>query len=307
MNFRNVTRFVLLAVTIALGNGCVTQQEVKSIVDASNAALAERLVQDQGTLLLAQTEPVTADSVDAGSAGGSIDIQRQAAAQRDAAVARIDAFIAANAQYPNLARTVNALQLRKALLLLTGGKPNMARAAFAQFKVDDAGNARDLGLYRSHEALTWWWSAAGRSDWDAASAARHLTTLSQAITNAPSGSGIRYYLATLRAHIRLKGATFTGDWRAPLREGLVEYSREFDAAARDKVRAFMVDPARLAGEPLDNLRWYGQAAVTFNAYDAAYRRYLNDAAEAGESTGEDAPAWPADTAWLAGLPAMTTD
>src|SRR5690606_34803733 len=126
-----VVRLVAAVVALAAAAGCVTAEQVKSIVTEANAATiaAEAAVLD----------------ADPGAAPG--------ASWRDT-VARIEAFIA---EHPDEPRTSNALRIREAVVLLGAGQPNLARAVFEEVDRELLGSARDIAIYDAREHLVWWY------------------------------------------------------------------------------------------------------------------------------------------------------
>jgi hypothetical protein len=290
-------RLWLAAALVAVA-ACATRRDVEEIVGASNAAL-----------ILADSDPGLA-----APGGADADWEAQVRDKSDDAIARIDAFLAQHEGNPNLQRTLNALRLRKALLLTFTGRRNLARATYAQADRELAGNARDIALIDSSEVLIWWQDAAA-GEFRASDADRHIATLDRVIEAAPPGSGIRYYLATLRAHIALKRASADVDPRAGFRAGLAAYAAEFDEAARENVRIWIAgDPAELEAIPTGALRWYGHAPITRAMYSQAYVDFLDETRSAFEAdpanvdpvlrraledgTFEREPAWPDACGWL---------
>jgi len=307
-------RLGLVAALLAL-SACVTAQEVRGIVADSNAALTDQMALAQGVGILADTEVPIPSAIDP-NAPAQPDTQ-QWRAKAHAAIGRIDAFVAKHSQNEKLARTVNALHLRKALLLAVSGDTNLARAAIAHFRRDLAGNARDLGLYHSHEALTWWWVVAANPRPPSASfksaAKRHVAELANAITASPQGSAIRYYLATVRAHVQLKRANMQRDPRRDLKDALQAYCAQFDADAQAGVENWLrQDLEKLKTIPTEHLRSYGHAPIVLDMYTKTYQYFLdewraepinapNGVRQAiANGTLEQTPQWPDDCAWLTG-------
>jgi hypothetical protein len=279
---------LLLAFLVA---ACATTQEVRTIVREANAAS-----------LLAASEFVTAHPAKPAVGGGDV-------------IDRIDAFLDQHPE-PQLARVCDALRVRKGLLLAARKRSNLARETFAQVQVANLGNPRDRAIYRASGALIWWWTVAARENVPPATfradAAQHGKTLDKEIGEAPAGSAIRYYLATLRAHVFLKWSSMGPDPRGKLFEGLTAYAKEFDDGAQKYVAAFAKDKT----PPPENLRWYGQALVTAKAYDDAYRAWLTEVRDANPEdldpairaelgsleTDPDAdPPWPDACKWLVAL------
>lgn len=268
---RTIPGFALVALLGAVA-GCPTTQEVRAIVGESNAAL-------EASAVLAETDLSELRSHDSARHEAAVE-------KAQAAVRRIDAFLAA---HPGMKSTGNALTMRKALLLMVAGKPQMAKAAFAGYDASVRGNTRDLGLYQSFEILTWWWGVrlklADDIPWDTKKPA--LRKLDELIAGLSRGEGITYYLLTMRANIQLKRASAQDDVGSALRQGLKNYSAGFDAQARAQVHAFAKRPAELKDVPFDRLRWLAQAKVTYDDYLKVWN---------GAGLGQ--PAWDPDCKWL---------
>ncbi|HEX5220209.1 MAG TPA: hypothetical protein VFZ59_11630 [Verrucomicrobiae bacterium] len=189
---------VLLAGALS---GCVTYRQVQQIVADSNATiLAHQLGGDVDLL-------VTADGTDGKN-------------EFDGAAAQIEAFIAA---HPEQKTTAAALRIRQAMLFLTAGKPELARAAFNAADTNLLFTARDQTLAAMSASLVWWFSAAPKDvqwsnrdrDTNAVVALNNFRNLQTHLTSSlkdhPENEGIRDYVAETRAWIGLKKATSHGD------------------------------------------------------------------------------------------------
>ncbi len=286
----------LLLVALLVG-GCATKGQVEDIVAESNALLIAQAEQRAAEDLLADSA-LLMPSAEAGQPLEESAVWRT--------VQEIDAFLE---DHPDLTQANNALRVRKAVLLAFAGQPNMAKAAFEAYTPGD-GNARDEGLYRNHDTLTWWWGTsadAPRSNSEIAAARADLPPRIEALTAAltdertrpPRGSEIQLYLAAVRAHMQWKLAS-TGETRPEiaqaLREGLAAYCGEFDAAEQARVQAWMrEDFSELGALPAERWRMYGQAEVVRDRYVAS----MQDALSAGAD-----PAWPEACDWLTKPPAV---
>lgn len=244
---------------VVLLAGCVTQQQVQQIVADSDERLEGRLlVHDLGSALPDARPAAATDAPDWQT------------------IARIDAFIEA---HPDQKATINALLIRKALLFLQAGKPNMATAAFAAYDASIPGNVRDRGLYDAHRVLVWWWRVAPIADASAlppiGSFESRLTELSDTLESLPT-SGIRYYLTNIRAHMTLKYSQQLDEPVEALRDGLNAYCAEFPEDAKRHIRVLFDESATaemLAGIPEQNLRWYAQVGPLVHEYEKEYERF----------------------------------
>ena len=295
---RTVCCFVLAA-CLVVTPACVTQQQVQQIVTESNLAI-------QASAVMAEADPFL-QSID-GQSQDNPETQKQLKTVID----KIDAFLE---QHGDQKVTANAMILRKAVVLLVAGKPNMATATFTAYDPTLPGNTRDLGIYKSHEVLTWWSRVAPSLDSsNVASFESKTAKLTDVINSLPRGSGIRYYLATLRSQIYLKWATLELDRRPRLLEGLRLYCNEFDKQAQDNVKAW------IKGKPEDvqglisseSLRWYGHVEIIYHEYTNTYQQFL-DEIHRGFSEDPDnvprelrgiterVPSWPEECGWMIDL------
>jgi len=182
---RSLVRSVFLTVALALA-GCVTTQEVSSIVAQSNAAM------------LAGQFGLPAPGPQAG-----VEPWQEASE-------RIETFIAA---HPGQPATTGPLRVRQAMLLLGYHQANLARAAFAQVAVDDLHAARDKALKQNADTLVWWFPNSTKDAWSADDQTKSATALRElAATQASlaASEDIRDYLAEMRAWIGLVSAKQAG-------------------------------------------------------------------------------------------------
>lgn len=183
---RWINTSLALAVSLFF-TSCATERQVKGIVEASNAASLS------AELGLGTEDP--------GRPAGSGENWKQSSA-------KIEAFIA---QHPENKPTVAALRVRQAMLLLNNKQYNLARAAFAEAKLEDLrGSSRDRSLKRLDEDLLWWYQTAGstlpRNEFSTASNAMERITTVWRDLKTPKDEGIRDWIAALRAWIGLKMA-----------------------------------------------------------------------------------------------------
>jgi hypothetical protein len=132
-------RFAALlgAAVLALASGCAMQQQVKQIVDDSNARLAIGMLSGPG---------LAADGV--------------RAAEGSDAARRIDDVIAAN---PDQKALASSLRIRQGVIYLNQGQYNLAAAAFEAADPAVLFTDRDQALKALAPHLVWWYQAAGRS------------------------------------------------------------------------------------------------------------------------------------------------
>lgn len=180
---RLLTAFAFFAGAFA---GCVTQEQVQSIVSESNYQILVADAEAAATQL--QPDP------------------RQAQAPADSVLARIDSFIA---QHPDQPALTSPLRLRQAILFLN--KKAFASADAAFDAIDPAGlhTERDQTIYRIRDALGWWYEHANDNgnefrrvhETRATAVSREFA---DAAGSAKGNSEIRDYLLEARAWINLK-------------------------------------------------------------------------------------------------------
>ncbi len=129
----------LLAAAMLSGAGCPTQQQVKQIVDDSNARLAAAML-----------------------SGAGLEPDGKAGAETSDAARRIDDVIAA---HPDQKALASSLRVRQGVIYLNQGQYNLAAAAFEAANPALLFTDRDQALKALAPHLVWWYRtvAAGRS------------------------------------------------------------------------------------------------------------------------------------------------
>jgi hypothetical protein len=122
---------LLGAAVLALASGCATQQQVKQIVDDSNARLAAGMLSGAGL------------AADGGRVAEAADAAR-----------RIDDVIAAN---PDQKALASSLRVRQGVIYLNQGQYNMAAAAFEAADLAVLFTDRDQALKALAPHLVWWY------------------------------------------------------------------------------------------------------------------------------------------------------
>lgn len=122
---------LLAAAVVALASGCVTQQQVKQVVDDSNARLAVGMLSGPG---LAPDGVRMAEGADAAR--------------------RIDDVIAAS---PDQKALASSLRVRQGVIYLNQGQYNMAAAAFEAADPSVLFTDRDQALRALAPHLVWWY------------------------------------------------------------------------------------------------------------------------------------------------------
>jgi len=209
----------LLASCALLLSGCMSNTEVKSIVNASNY---EMLLAADPALSVAglQTDP---------AAGLNPKV--------DEAAARIENFLAQHQDDPAM---VSALRLRQGLLYLNHGQFSLAENAFAEIKATDLHSARDKTLFAVHAQLRWWneTAAMGPAGFFASEKTKAETAMSALlaqtkIKDVPLPPDLRDYLLEMRAWIGLKLGLATAEAtasRAMLQEAINPWAETFSTA-----------------------------------------------------------------------------
>ncbi|HWA85305.1 MAG TPA: hypothetical protein VG710_03720 [Opitutus sp.] len=179
--------FALLTLAAVFLAGCVTDDQVRSIVRDSNYQM----------LLAADPGLATTLSAQDGSSTANQD-----------AAARTNAFLAAHPDDPAMA---NALRLRETLLYLTQRNFDLADATQKQINAGELHSARDKALAAAYDDLRWWatYSLAGEFEFfgnQKDAALQHIASLetraaSKEIVALPD---LRDYFLEMRAWIGLK-------------------------------------------------------------------------------------------------------
>ena len=247
---QRVLRLLLLGLLAGGTTGCALFQ-VDQLIDDSNAAIISAVL-TRGLV-----------EVDVEGKGPADPARAQ---ELQAAVDEINAFIQENPAKP---RIVNALQVRKGIMLLSAGSPNLARAAFAAVPdCGDLSSQRDRAICDIHEPLIWWQSVARRqlvpSDFSAAD--EHLETLAAAGNAIDPVDGrpptIRYRVEQLRVRIALRVARPGGSKSAGyLRDGLTRYGEQFDAVDQAQLRSLCAKD--FAAVDAFAVAWLGYVPVAF--------------------------------------------
>jgi hypothetical protein len=179
---------VILAACAFLLTGCITDQQVRSIVNESNYEMLVATTPGLGTGLA--TDP---------SRGGGTDVD---------SAARISAFLAANSDDPVLSGT---LRLRQILIYLNQRAFALADSAFAELDASALHTSRDQTLAAAYPDLRWWaeHSHAAEiafSSTQTQAALTHMASLERHAAD-PKLAGapdLRDYLLEMRAWIGLK-------------------------------------------------------------------------------------------------------
>lgn len=240
-------RIWLFLITVSLTTSCLTTKQVREIVDESNNA--------------AVVSSISADA----RLGEPGDDWRTV-------VNRIETFIAEN---PDDKRTVAALRIREAVVLLNAGQVNLARAVFDEVDDTQIAGGRDRAIYDAREALLWFYGWDGQSleasDRQAMNDA--LISLAEVADSLKPGSGIRRFLEETRVRIAVTGAenlTDEAEVCALTTEPLKRYAGQFDNPAdRDGIERWHNNTLSEAdAEVLRNLRWYDYAPKPFEDVEA---------------------------------------
>ncbi len=210
------TQLLSLMVGLALVAGCASTRQVREIIATSNAAAL------QATLGIS----------DFGGASSGTN-----------AVQAIDQFIAA---HPDQLKTVAALRLRQAMLLVTQRRFNLAQAAFNEVKPEHLVTARDLALVRLREDLLWYYRHSTDNPVDAVRGDRALAAFQKVISEldestrkgAVENEEIRDRLAELRVQLALSIARAFPPlpMRQRVEQAINDYSRIFTPADLQAMR-----------------------------------------------------------------------
>jgi hypothetical protein len=229
---RRVAVAILGAVALALAGGCTTQQEVKRIVDDSNARLAAAMLPDPG---------LAADG-------------KRVAEVGDAA-RRIDDVIAA---HPDQKALESSLRVRQGVIYLNQGSYNLASAAFESADPAQLFTDRDRALKELAPHLVWWYrTAAGPSPMPTAELGRAeaaMQAMKAQTAKRKDSPEVRDWIAETGAWIGLAYFAATPDagrQRAAMEDTINDYAAIFSPADL----AWLCTPSRAgASVPLPDLR-----------------------------------------------------
>jgi hypothetical protein len=240
---------ILTALAIAATAGCVTADEVRSIVTEANAAA----VAADAAVLDADPSPVPGEG------------------WRDS-VARIEAFIAEN---PDEAVTNNALRVREAVILLGAGQANLARAVLEEVDPGRLGSARDSAIYAAREHLVWWYglgSVLTGSDFERGEEA--LVGIAAVADGLDRADYTRRFFEEMRVRIALRLARSRvqeEDIRSLLDDGARRYAAQWDQDDQRAIQVWHGSAALADSADLRTLRWYDFVPVAFATADDIVR------------------------------------
>ncbi len=218
--FRN-SRFLITSVMfcsfiVFIITGCATRQQVEEIVKKSNETVLHSLIDMSMSLLPGAGLP------SAGAEGSSSGNWEEESA-------RIDAFIASHSDQDSLA---SALRVRQAMLLLTYGQYELARASFNLVRPEHLFTDRDRALYELKEHLVWWFEQDKTifepADFNRGAAA--LAEFKKTLDTLRYSPEIRDYLAEMRIYIALQMAlriTSEIEMAKFFADGVNEYAKIF--------------------------------------------------------------------------------
>ena len=264
-SLRALVLSALLVASATLFAACGTTAEVRDLVAESNAAV---LMAESPVLV---TAPTGSDSSGTGQRlGGEADL-----------ITRIDTFIETHPERP---ATLNALRIRKAMLLLQSRQPNLARAAFENFDPAIAGNTRDRALYDARNSLLFWWAVAGLQDPGQFPTDRRFASQQAELETVIDGlppTSVRAYLAALHAQMVMKRVENVDATRGRpmLQAAFARYIGEFSADERRATGA-LFDPSSDASVfrsvPESRIRFLGQIPAMRDRFVRTWGRIGED-------------------------------
>jgi hypothetical protein len=216
-----------------VAGGCATEQQVRQIVDGSNARLAASLLPDPG---------LAADGTRAKETG---DTAR-----------RIDEIIAA---HPDQKALASSLRVRQAVLYLNEGSFNLAEAAFESADAAQLFTDRDRALKALAPHLVWWYRArpAGASplqDTEFGSAKAAMAAMKAQVAATRDSPDVRDWIAETGAWIGLvytAAVVPVAAQKAALEDTINDYAVIFSAADL----AWLCAPSRASAKaPLPDVR-----------------------------------------------------
>jgi hypothetical protein len=203
---RRVAAAALAATLLLVVGGCLTQQQVKQIVEDSNAQLAATMLPDPG--VAPDGKPVA----EAGDVAG-----------------RIDELIAA---HPDNGALASSLRVRQGVIYLNEGSYNLATAAFDAADPTQLFTDRDQALKELAPHLVWWYRTVDGpvpmpiGELDNAEAA--MKAMQEQVAKREGSPDVRDWIAETRAWIGLAYFSATPDaarQKAALEDAINQYSK----------------------------------------------------------------------------------
>jgi hypothetical protein len=287
-----VPRVLAIATLLALvaTTGCLTPRVRKLVEDSNTAIVSATLLRDTP----------------------SVDPQGSPSDTPEATLAAIESIEDFIEQNPDRKRMVASLRVRQAILYLTVGQRNGAKAAFALVESeDDLASERDRTLYRIREALVWWYGAAPRPGWaaaDIAQATQALDDLAKAADAIPAGddgrpASIRFLVEQMRVRIALRAARASSDStyvEERVSDDAVRYANQFDTTDQHQILK-LCQSQDITDPRLGMFRWY---AYTATAFDEARARWADATSGETPPPASPMPAWtdPISRAGCPGFP-----
>ena len=220
--------------------GCATSNEVKEIVDSSNAAIIQAsLFPDRASL----------------NGDGKVDTNEEL----DAIANRVAIFVDA---YPDRLRTINPLRLRLAWAYLNAGRPNSAQAIYQEINGDYLTFETQKLIYKHFDDFVWWFNAANRS-WeldDETKATQAIEDMKKTASEQGRTNYLRAWLNYTAAKIGIMRAATkrSQDFKNITQETLDDYRKSFTDKERHEAQQTSVQQSgavdRLDDETM--LRWY---------------------------------------------------
>lgn len=214
-SFFRSSLLALAAACAAFFTGCITENQVKSIVyDANYQAL------------LASTP---------GAELGGVPADGKTSATTESAAARINTFLETNPGDPVMAGT---LRFRQALLYLNQHAFALADSAIAQVKADTLRSPRDRAIFAAYADLRWWseYAPARQATFFASqkdAALAHMSSLAQQANALGALPDLRDYFLEMRAWIGVKLALASADptfSRQTLQDAVDVWTKTFSTA-----------------------------------------------------------------------------
>lgn len=218
-SFRNYkVLFLTLLIVITSSISCITQRQVKEIVENTNAQTVNTYLDRPGH-----------------------DANNQ---EWKDSIAEIDKIISAN---PDQKTLINHLRVRQAMLLTVYSQGNLANEIWNLVENDKLTNERDKALYSNRKALIWWYEHASQStpfDIFQQDKAKEFRNEMLQNLNGVENKGLRIYLSTIIAQIALRVANdsdvSTPEKIAQIRNDMVNnlenYVKEFNTSSQNWVK-----------------------------------------------------------------------
>jgi hypothetical protein len=281
---------IVLALTmLALQVGCADTAEIKQAIRDSNQAVIDTVNSQNNELFAA------IDSTGSTAVLGAMGVYEPAVGDDNVPpdrawivqVDKIERYISA---HPDQLRTINALRLRQATILMQAQQKNLAKLAFEQVDGNQLFSERDRALLELQDEFIWWYSigSARLSDEDRMIGRGAMAELGRVAEPLPKKSTTRRLLEEMRVRIGTRVANTLGTEegiRSMLEDATGRYGDQFSPTDKKLVQAWhtdtIIDPD---SNLLQMLRWYDYVPAAFESAETVWRRATGNSSGARQFT-----------------------